>query len=255
MSLDAPDTAAETAAAPTSNKALILKLAVVPVLVLVGVAALKLTPLGDLMTGERIIAVFEALSHEPWTPLLLIGALIVTGPFGLPVSPLIIGSGAVFGPLLGTFYNSVGLMGNCLLTYTVGKTAGREAVTRFTGPKFRRAERLLGRRGFWPLIQIRFMPVPAPVTNYAAALAGVPLGRFMLTSALGLIPSCAVHTYFAPALIYAVLEKRNPTWLTIQYATVLIVLNVVVLWPQVQDALRRRRRYRELTELRRDRSA
>lgn len=252
MSEDAPHVATSTA--KKSNRALLLKLAVVPLLILIGVGALKLTPLGDLMTGERIIALFETLRDEPWTPLLLIGALIATGPFGLPVSPLIIGSGAVFGPLLGTLYNSIGLMGNCLLTYSIGKSAGREAVTRFTGPKFRRAERLIGRRGFWPLIQIRFMPVPAPMTNYAAALAGVPLGRFMLTSALGLIPSCAVHTYFAPALIYAVLEQRNPTWLTIQYAAVLIVLNAAILWPQVQDALRRRRRYRELTELRRERS-
>ena len=251
-----PSSPSEAPTAQQQSKTkLLLKLAVVPVLIVAGLAALKFTPLGELMTGERIIAVLEGLRNEPWTPLLLIGGLIATGPFGLPVSPLIIGSGAVFGPWMGTLYNSIGLMGNCLLTYSIGKSAGREAVTRFTGPKFRRAERLLGRRGFWPLIQIRFMPVPAPVTNYAAALAGVPLGRFMLTSALGLIPSCAVHTYFAPALIYAVLEGRNPTWLTVQYAAVLIILNLAILWPQVQTAVRRRRRYRELTEQRRDRAS
>ena len=238
---------------PKKRKAL-LKLAIVPVLILIGLGALKLTPLGELMTGERIIEVFSALRDEPWTPLLLIAALIATGPFGLPVSPLMVGGGAVFGPLLGTFYNSIGLMGNCLLTYQIGKGVGREAIVRMAGPKIKRAEALLSRRGFWPLVQIRFLPVPAPVTNYAAALAGIPMGRYMLTSALGLIPSCAVHTYFAPALIYAVLEGRNPTWLTVQYAAALVLLNAVVLWPQLKDGLRRRRRYRELVEIRRSRS-
>lgn len=246
----ASDEAANQAAveAAIARRRLWLRLALVPLLIATGFVLLKLTPLGELMTGERIIGMLQELRQEPWAPLVLIAGFVFTGPIGLPVSPFILGGGAVFGPWLGTLYNSIGLMGNCWLTYSIGKMIGRDAVMRLAGPKFRRAERLVSRKGFWPLIQIRFLPVPAPVVNYAASLAGLKLPRFMLTSALGLIPSCAVHTYFGPKLIFSVLEKQNPTWLTVKYAIALGILNVVVLGPQIRTALYRRRRYRQLLE-------
>lgn len=233
----------------------LLRLAAVAVLAISGVLLVKLTPLGDLMAEERIVAMAGQLRANPWTPVLLLLAYLIIGPFGVPVSPLVVAGGAVFGPLLGAFYNSIGLIGNAMVTFWVGRMLGREAVTRLAGPKLRRAEAIFERRGFWPLIQSRFLPIPAPVVAYGAALAGVSTSRYLLTSALGLTPACWVHTYFAPALILAVIAGEDPIVLFLQYMSILFLFNVAAAWPQIRERLRRRKRYAELVEARRQRVA
>ena len=243
------------ASAPASSKTgPMLRVAAVILLGISGLLLVKLTPLGDLMAEERIVAMADQLRATPWTPALLFIAYLVIGPFGVPVSPLVITGGVVFGPWIGAAFNSLGLIGNAMVTFWVGRKLGREAVTRLAGPKLRRAEAIFERRGFWPLIQSRFLPIPAPVVAYGAALAGVSPSRYLVTSALGLTPACVVHTYYAPALILAVLAGEDPVVLFIQYAGILFLFNVVAAWPQIRSSLRRRKRYAELMEARRQRN-
>jgi len=241
---------------PKRGKApFILRLALIGVLAISGALLVKFTPLGDLLAEERVLAMAEDLRENPWTPILLIAVYFTTGPIGLPVSPLLIIGGTVFGPLLGTLYNSIGLVGNAMVTYWVGRMLGREAMIRLAGPKLRRAEALFERRGFWPLVQVRFLPIPAPVVSYGAALAGVSSSRFLITSALGLVPACAVHTYFVPKLILAMLAGEEPILPFFQYVVILTIFNIAAAWPQIRRIFYRRRRYAEVTELRRQRAA
>ena len=239
----------------SSKVTLVLRLVLVAALAVSGALLVKFTPLGELMAEERVLALAETLRGNPWTPILLIVGYFLTGPIGLPVSPLVIIGGTVFGPVLGTLYNTIGLVGNGMLTYWIGRMLGREAVVRLAGPKLRRAEALFERRGFWPLVQVRFLPVPAPVVSYGAALAGVSATRFLITTTLGLGTACAVHTYYVPALILAMLAGEEPVALFFQYMALLVFFNVAAAWPQIRQILYRRRRYAELIELRRQRAA
>ncbi|MDA8019603.1 MAG: TVP38/TMEM64 family protein [Thermoanaerobaculia bacterium] len=240
---------------PTGSRAqLALRLLLLVGLLGVGVVLLKFTPVGELFQRDRIIALLESLRHEPWMPFALIGAYAVSTPIGLPASPLVLGGGMVFGPLVGALYNMLGLVTGAMVSYWVGRALGREAVLQLAGPKLRRAEMVFNRRGFWPLVQSRFLPIPFPLVSYAAALAGVGWWRFFLTTVLGVVPSTFVHTYFAPQLILAGLEGRDMKMLGVGYVLAVLLLNVIAVWPQVQERLRRRRRYRELIQRRAERT-
>lgn len=218
-----------------------------------GVLLVRFTPIGELLERDRVIALTQEIRDFWWSPLALIGAFAAFGPFALPASPLLIAGALVFGFVRGTFYNMVGLMVGAMTSYWVGRALGRDAVIQLGGPKLRRAEAMFQRQSFWPLVQTRFLPIPFSIVGYGAALAGVSVGRYVLTSFLGLFPATVIHTYFVPKMIYSALDGEKPIGLVAAYGALIVGLNVLVTWPQIRRTLTRRRRYAELVEERRTR--
>ena len=220
-----------------------LRLGVLVSLLVGGVCLLLFTPVGEIFTQERMLALLGDLRDHPATPFLLMASYAVVTPLGfIPVSPLVISSGMIYGPVWGSIYNILGLLLGAMTGYWVAKLLGRDFVVQLAGDRLKRAEKVFERQGFWPLVQIRFLPIPFAVISYGAALAGVKSLRFLVTSALGLIPATLLHTYFGPKLI---LEGGRGLTFTL-YMACLVVFNVLVGWPSIRERLRRRRRYREI---------
>lgn len=210
-----------------------------------GFALIRWTPVGEYFTRDQMIALLERLKASPWSPVALIAGFAVLAPAGLPMSPLVAGGGVVFGPWLGSLYNILGLMLGATTSYYVGKALGRDFVVHLAGPRLRRVERMFERRGFWPLVQTRFFPVPFWTVSFAAAMAGVKVPLFLTTTTVGLIPSTLMHTYFMSTLVL------KPSALVFaSYLAVWGTLTVVTGWPGIKEGLRRRQRYRELMEQR-----
>jgi uncharacterized membrane protein YdjX (TVP38/TMEM64 family) len=176
--------------------------------------------------------------------LLLLGLFTALAPMGLPMTPLIIASGVVFGPWLGAIYNTVGCLLGAAASYWLGRLMGREFVRRIAGRRLKRIEALMRRRGFWGLVGVRFLPVPFPVVNYGAALAGVPFATFMVTATIGLLPSMLVYTNFA-ATLFEVARGGDRAGLGKASAALATVM-VVSMTPTVVQQVRRRKRYRRL---------
>lgn len=232
---------------PAGNRRkLYLRLGLLILIAASGFVAMRFTPAGELLEKERMIALFEQLRGEWWTPLLLVGLYCLAAPMGLPASPLLVAGALVFGFWQGSLYNMIGLVLGAMLAFWVGRGLGREAIVQLAGNRLRKAERLFEKRGFWPLVQIRFLPIPFSVVSYAAALAGVASGRFFATSLIGLAPATLLHTYFVPKLIYSALEGGEPVGLLAGYVGGIVLLNLVAGWPTLQEALRRRKRYRDI---------
>lgn len=227
-----------------------LRLAVLVGILASGFVLVTWTPLGEYFTQDTVLDLKDRLHAWPWTPLVLIGLYVAVTPLGfVPVTPIVFAGGLVYGFLLGTLYNLVGMLLAAMVGYYVANALGREFVVRLTGPRLRRAERVFHRQGFWPLVHTRFLPIPFAMVSYGAALAGVPTARFLVTSAIGLLPATAVHTYFMPALVL------DYSWLQAAlYLGSLVLLNVLVGWQSLRQRWQRRRRYRELREHRRRRS-
>lgn len=206
-----------------------LRLSVFAALLLMGFVLVRFTPLGDLLAKERMGSFIDGLRLLWWSPFLLVGLYTVMGPLGLPTGPLLVG-GAVFGPLHGFIYNLVGLFVGAALSYLVARLLGRDFVARVTGERFRRAEHLFERHGFWPLVQTRFLPIPFPVVNFGAALAGVRPRLFLTSTLVGLIPSTMIHTYFIAKLFATGGVERAITFA--MYASAFVLFNVVIsiLW-------------------------
>jgi uncharacterized membrane protein YdjX (TVP38/TMEM64 family) len=225
-----------------------LRMALLLAILATGFLLVRFTPLGGLFNKDRMIALLDGLRASPWSPALLIGLYVILAPLGLPMSPLLAAGGVVFGPVWGSLYNTLGLLLGAMSAYVVGKALGRDFIVHLAGPRLRRVERAFERRGFWPLVQMRFLPIPFWLVSYGAAMAGVKVPRFALTSTLGLIPATVMHTYFLWRVV------TDPTWLTgVLYLACWGTFVVVTGWPTFRDTWRRRRRYRELTERRQER--
>lgn len=222
-------------------------------LVAAGFLVLRFTPFGErvnaLLDRERLMTLRAGLQARWWTAPLLLGLYAVLAPLGAPVSPLMLAGGAVFGTLTGSILNFFGTFVGAAGSFFLSRALGRDFVVHVAGNRLQRAERLVARRGFLTLVRIRFLPIPFPLVNYGAALAGVPAPLFLLTTAIGLLPANVLFTYFAAALFEAVGGDRAQVLLRMVLAIVgLFALSFV---PNLLIQRQRRRRLGELRQERR----
>lgn len=223
------------------------KFLLLALLVIAGLIALLFTPLSDYFTERGLIALLASLRDAWWTPLVIIGLLIIASPVGVPTTPLLLG-GAAFGVWLGSFYNTVGLILGAALSYELARFLGRDFVVAVTGDRIRGIEQRFRRFAFWPLVQLNFMPLPFPVLNFGAALSGVPRPLFLAAMTVGLIPSTVLHTFFMHELVAADWDARG--LLLALYIAAFLLFNVVTGYPWIRQQRRRRHTYRHLKSLR-----
>jgi phospholipase D1/2 len=244
-------TTRETGAKPASGlpRQALFRFLLLALLVAAGFAALRWTPLAGYASGPQLKAAFESLRQAWWAPALLIAVYLLASPIGMPAVPPMLAGAVVFGAAQGTLYNLIGLFLGAASTYALGRFLGRDFVRHLAGKRLKKVERGLAQRGFWGLVAIRFVPgLPFAVTNYCAALAGVPPGLFLATTAVGLIPAVFIYTYFFAALAHAAEGRRSAIWLQLGVAVVFLIL--LTLLPPLLQGRRRRARYRALVEQR-----
>lgn len=211
-------------------------------------AAIRWTPLGELLTAERLQEMLEDLRGAWWAPVVHVGLCIGLGAVGVPATPLLVAGAAIFGALWGTLWNWLGILAASVAGFALAHHLGREFVERVGGDKVRRAEQVLARRGFLPLVAARFLPIPFSLVNAAAAVVGVRFAKFFAASAIGLLPPIAILTYFTDALLEAATGDRAA--IVRQLVAVLIAAALLVFAPIV---VRRRWRARRLFDLKRRR--
>ena len=208
------------------------------------VAAFRFTPLGDYLDRERLVATFEAMRESPWAPLVLVGLYCVLAPAGLPMTPLIIAGGVVFGRFQGALINILGCVLGAAISFQFARVMGRDFVRKVAGKRLKRVETLLRRHGFWTLVGVRFMPVPFPVVNFGAALAGVRFGTFVLSAIIGLAPALLIYTSFASAL-FDVARGGDRSQLRGVFGLFAVMVAIAVV-PIVLQQVRRKKRYHRL---------
>lgn len=237
---------------PTGGSTTIwLRAALLAVIVGAGFALARWTPLGEYLNEERIIDMLTEISQIWWAPLALLALYAILGGLGLTVMPLIV-AGSIFGPSFGSLLNTTGVFIGAMVSFWLARALGRDFVLRVTGDRFRRAERFTDRHGFWPLVQTRFLPLPFPVVNFGAALAGVSPGRFAAASFVGILPSTVLHTLFITGIMFA--QGAERLLYGVGYAAAFVAFNLVIGVPWIRGQRRRRHRYLELVELRSRRS-
>lgn len=235
---------------PRSLRGPAVKFALLLLLVVGGFLAARYTPLAEYLKIEKIQGYLDQVRGLWWAPAALVGTIVVLGSLGLPATPFIVAGAAIFGAVWGTVWNWTGIFLSSFTGFLLARLLGREFVERIGGDKLQRAEKLLHRRGFMPLIAIRFLPVPFTLVNAAAAVVGVKLPKFLLASAIGLLPPIAILTYFSAALLEAATGDRAA--IVRQALMVSITAALCVFLP---IGIRRRLRKRKAKRLRAERAA
>jgi uncharacterized membrane protein YdjX (TVP38/TMEM64 family) len=221
------------------------------VAVAAGFVVLRWSPVAEMVSEERLLELIATIRGLWWAPPVLIVLYTVFTCFAVPVVPLIV-AGAAFGPLHGFLYNMTGIFIGAAVSYCLALALGRDFVSHVAGRRLQRAERILRRHGFWPLVQTRFLPIPSTAVNFGAALAGVPPGMFLAASLVGLFPSTLIHSFFIAKMIET--TGRDRLAYGVGYGLAFVFFNLLIGIPWFVSQRRRRRRYHALLDRRRQRA-
>lgn len=215
-----------------------LRFALLVALLIAGFAIARWSPLAEYVDLDQAVATLEALGRDRRAPVLLIALWTVAGPIGIPVSPLVFASGAVFGTFWGWVYSLTGAVIASTLSFWLSRRLGHELIAHWLGEeRLTRVEGLVARHGFWTVFRLRFAPFPFALVSTGAALTGMRFASFLAASVLSLAPSLWVYNYFSHALVDATAAARPGVWRNLLVA--LAAFLAITLLPQLFVKLRR----------------
>ncbi len=179
------------------------------------------TPLVNLFDPSDLGGWAAAIDNRPFAPLWVIAGYTLGALVLVPVTLLIVVTGATFGPALGFFYSVFGALVSALVTYALGRIAGHDLVRRIAGSRLGYVQHQISRHGFVSMLFARVVPVaPFAVVNMAAGAAQIRLRDFLLGTLVGMTPGI---------LAIVLLENRIEALLrdpSIQTASLLFTLAI-----------------------------
>lgn len=191
----------------------------------VGVAVYFLTPLRQLLTPARLIALTQSAHEVWWVPVILILVYGIGGVFGLPGSALTLAIGALYGVFPGFFYNMIASNLAAGAGFFGARYLGRDFVSRLLKGKWKEFDEKTASRGFRLIFYLRLVPLfPFNGINFGAGLSKIRFADYAIASLLGMIPGTFVYTYFAASLLSGATGAKEKATFHLILSTVLFVL-------------------------------
>ncbi|MCC7002214.1 MAG: DUF547 domain-containing protein [Gemmatimonadaceae bacterium] len=198
-------------------------IALVVTLVVIGWSARHFGLL-EFASPERVRALVTTARETAWAIPAFILLYAVVASLGLPGTPLTLAGGALFGAVGGTFANWTGATLGATGAFLLARALGADAVRGLLGKHASALNALGGDQAFGALVRLRLIPVvPFNALNFGAGLAGVRLGPYVASTALGIIPGTAIYTYFADALLAGVDGARGAAFTQLAIASALLL--------------------------------
>ena len=130
-----------------------------------------------------------SLTDSPFAPLWIAGIFTMGTLVLMPVTLLIIATGATFGPVLGFFYALCGSLVSAMVHYGLGRIAGKQTVRRVAGSRLGHVQRQISRHGFISMLFARIVPIaPFAIVNLVARAIQIRVRDFLLASLAGMSP-------------------------------------------------------------------
>lgn len=196
-------------------------------------------PVRDLVT--QVYATVGYLGVALWVA---IESVIIPIPseLVLPFAGFLVGEGKVLEPLTGqpwnlvlvTAFGTLGATVGALIAYAIGALGGRPLIERWgrvigiTGADLDRADEFFARHGDAAAFFGRLLPVVRSLVSFAAGVARMPLGRFIVFTILGSLP-WTLLLVVAGVVLGARWDDIGPVLKQFEYA-VLAVLVAIALW-------------------------
>jgi uncharacterized membrane protein YdjX (TVP38/TMEM64 family) len=164
-------------------------------------AAWRFTPLGEVITAERIIAWAHDFGSRWWAPLVVMAAYTPACFVMFPRPLITLAAVVAFAPWLGVAYALAGIVLSAVVTYYVGRRLRRDTVRRLAGRNLDRMVEVLKRHGLLALTLLRLVPLaPFAVEGIVAGAVGLRLWHLALGTAIGMLPGTLTTTVFGAEL-------------------------------------------------------
>ncbi len=144
---------------------------------------------------------------------------------GFPGLPFTVAAGVLFGTLVGSALSWIGTLIGATVGYWVARTVAHDTVVRWTA-RYRRVDAAVAEaRDFDGMLRLRLLPVlPLGTANFVGGLADAPFGSYIAATAIGVIPSIVIYTYFADSFLEGVAMRRSNALSSIVISSVLLIL-------------------------------
>ena len=187
---------------------------------------------------------FDTVALESWVrdagpvaPLLFILIYALAAVLFLPGSALTLAGGALFGPVLGTFYNLTGATLGATLAFLIARYLAADWVTNKTGGRVKQLINGVEGEGWRFVAFVRLVPLfPFNLLNYALGLTRLRLLHYILATSLFMLPGTIAFTYLGYAGREAVAGGEG---LIQKGLLALALLAVVAFLPRLIGNLRR----------------
>jgi len=167
--------------------------------------------LGVVVTGIVLAIVyreaFDATALEAWVedagaagPVLFMLIYALGTVFFLPGSALTLAGGALFGPVLGTFYNLTGATIGATLAFLIARYLASDWVEHKTGGRLKQLKEGVEGEGWRFVAFVRLVPLfPFNLLNYALGLTRIKVSHYVIASYLCMLPGAIAYTYLGYA--------------------------------------------------------
>lgn len=230
-----------TRARPTSRPAAVLRLAVLAALLLGAALAWWRFGPTDLEGLRAFARRARAMREMVWAAPAFVVLYTAAGSLGLPITPLTLAAGVVFGAAVGGALSWAGAVAGAAGGYLLARRLGAGAVHSLAGKRARKIDQVSNATTFLTLLRLQLIPVlPLGALNLAGGMARVPFGKYVAAAAVGVIPGSIIYAYFADQVIAgaAGAEFRSRTNVILASALLLTLTFV----PTVVGRVWRRRR-------------
>jgi len=129
-------------------------------------------------------------------PLIFMVFYAVGTVFFFPGSLLTLLGGALFGPVLGTFYNLTAATVGAILSFLAARYLASDWVEKKTGGKLKQLIVGVENEGWHFVAFVRLVPLfPFNLLNYALGLTKIKLSHYSFASYIFMLPGSAAYTY------------------------------------------------------------
>ena len=189
----------------------------------------------------------DAAALEQWVqdaglvgPLVFMGIYAIATVLFLPGSVLTLAGGALFGPVMGTFYNLTGATIGAVLAFIVARYLASDWVEQKTGGKLKQLKQGVEGEGWRFVAFVRLVPLfPFNLLNYALGLTKIRLSHYLIATYIFMLPGAIAYTYLGYAGREAIAGDKTLLQL-IQIGTLaLALLATVAFLPRLIGRLRR----------------
>jgi uncharacterized membrane protein YdjX (TVP38/TMEM64 family) len=215
---------------------------VILALLILLIAALRFTPLGEQLSLERLAERRDALlamveRNAFLTGLLFVLVYLAAVALSIPGATLLsLVGGFLFGPVLGVVLINLGATTGALLIFLAARFLFGESVQQKYPGRLERFNDEIARNGTNYLLTLRLIPIfPFFLINLFAGFTRIPAFTFIWTTAVGIIPGSFVYAYLGYT---GTTIEPGESLLSPQIVTALVLLGLASLLPVIVRKVR-----------------
>lgn len=166
--------------------------------------------------------------HEILAPLAFMGLYLAIAAFlVLPVAPLTLLGGWLFGPLLGALYTMLGATLSAIFAFLIARKVAKQWVIRHLGERLNQIRNGVSREGWRFVALLRLLPIlPFNVINGALGLTDIRFRSYLLTTFICMLPSKLVYSYVGSLGIAFIRHPSDNLFIKVVLAISLLIVGV-----------------------------